>query len=445
MIRNFLTATLILLTSLTYGQFQIDTLNYNGPNAVNFVIVGDGYTANQQGTFINRANRILSVLNSEEPFASEMTRINVFAIRVISNESGVSNAINGTVVDNYFNTTLGHLGFDRALAVVDTTLLRTTLENHIPEYDLPIVIGNTSTYSGWGTIEGEAFRYAACGGFGGVHDYWIPHVALHEVGHAFANLADEYIDTTFIPLISSFGNLNWNGPNVTPDTLMMPKWSEYLSHPDVGYFEGALYHETGWYRSSAACKMRAVWEPFCVVCSAIIVDEIDRRLTVTPPCVGDTVTLTDTITITDTINTVDTITLTDTINTVDTVVLTDSITAFCYINTTTEITVSDIILDYNCLTYVYDTTTTVDTICTPCSSNEGQSERPAMQMTDRSMPKVNTVINTQFTLEIYTLDGRLVHSARNAEFIDFNREGTYLYTVKYDNGEYLSQIISNVR
>jgi hypothetical protein len=84
---------------------------------------------------------------------------------------------------------------------------------------------------------------------------------VHEVGHSFAGLADEYGgDPT-----------RYTGPepfqaNITTDPTGA-KWAAWLGYDQpgigvIGAYEGGYYHDLGIYRPSLDSKMRALDQPF---------------------------------------------------------------------------------------------------------------------------------------------------------------------------------------
>src|SRR6185295_12041012 len=86
-----LSAILVTWTSIHAQVFKVDTLQMNGDEDkyINFVIVGDGYTANEQSKFVTDANTLTNYLFSQHPWSNYRSYFNVFAIEVISSESGV--------------------------------------------------------------------------------------------------------------------------------------------------------------------------------------------------------------------------------------------------------------------------------------------------------------------------------------------------------------------
>ena len=76
------------------GQdFPIDTIQYAGPEAINFVLLGDGYTSTEQSKFITQAKNLYNALFKKVPMNKYRKWFNLYTIKVISNESGISHPL----------------------------------------------------------------------------------------------------------------------------------------------------------------------------------------------------------------------------------------------------------------------------------------------------------------------------------------------------------------
>jgi hypothetical protein len=243
--------------------FDVDTLIWSGPttNRVNIVILGDGYTSTQQGDFITDASAVANGMFSTTPYMEYQNYFNVFAVKVISNESGVThpgnssdNACGGqpvTDVDSYFKVSFdcGGGSYHRLTCVQNNAAVYAVLAANTPFYDQALVISNTGYY----------------GGAGGTYATFTKHnsvieLALHETGHSFASLADEYWAGSQYATDSK-RNMTSN------DDISTVKWSEWVGTSNVG-----LYPHSGdpnWFKpQDGQCKMEylGVGYPFCPVC-----------------------------------------------------------------------------------------------------------------------------------------------------------------------------------
>jgi hypothetical protein len=97
-------------------------------------------------------------------------------------------------------------------------------------------------------------------------------IAIHEAGHSFAGLGDEYggnysmgqfegINYTWR---TDYNNIPWNIWILPGTPLPTPNDYSYINV--VGLFEGAYYRDKGMYRPKYDCKMRTLNVPFCEVC-----------------------------------------------------------------------------------------------------------------------------------------------------------------------------------
>ena len=108
-------------------------------------------------------------------------------------------------------------------------------------------------------------------------------IAVHEAGHTFSGLGDEY-DSAYP------GFPDTEEPNTTRETNPASiKWRDWIlggtpiPTPEtstyaavVGLFEGAHYHDTGWYRPKLDCKMKTLGVPFCEVCAETLIKSTYR-------------------------------------------------------------------------------------------------------------------------------------------------------------------------
>lgn len=185
---------LISLNQFSYAQvFDVDTLLWSGPsvNRINLVILGDGYQSSELSKFISNSNKFTNVLFSETPYQEYKNYFNVFAIKVASNESGASHP--GTApdvvepahpistVDNYFGSAFDAYNIHRLLVAKNTFAINNVLAMNFPTYDQVIMLVNSPYYGGSGGKVAVASLEANS-----------DKIALHELGHSFANIADEY-------------------------------------------------------------------------------------------------------------------------------------------------------------------------------------------------------------------------------------------------------------
>ncbi len=241
----------------------LDTMVNNGPtaNRVNMVFIGDGYQAHELNTvYVDHIQATLGYLFNHplsEPFGRYQNYFNVHRVNIASIQSGADDPINGifvnTALDASFNW--GNSGIDRLLYFSNAkanAALNAAISGTGIDVDMRFGTVNVSKYGGGGR---QWAVYAGGNSFAS-------ELALHEVGHSYANLADEY----FSPGTWSGGEFSrWNVTN-NPNS---GKWDRWLGYDDpdtdigpVDYYQGGNYHQNGVWRPSLNSKMRSLDRPF---------------------------------------------------------------------------------------------------------------------------------------------------------------------------------------
>lgn len=231
---------------------------------MNIVFLSEGYTTSDLSKFPADARKMLNYILQTPPYSEYTNYFNAYMISVASVESGSDHPSREIYRDTYFNSTFDTYGMDRLLTLPSDGYSKVVslLQTFIPEYDLPIVIVNDTEYGGSGGMPLVASINQASG-----------EVAVHEMGHTFANLGDEYGDAypgypdTEEPNTTRENRrdfIKWKSWILAATPLPTPQTSGYGAV--VGLFEGAHYHATGWYRPKLNCKMRSLDQPFCEVC-----------------------------------------------------------------------------------------------------------------------------------------------------------------------------------
>jgi len=240
---------------------SVRTILNNGAssNRVDIIFLGDGYTSSElAGTYTSHVNSLISYLFDDslltQPFGRYENFFNIHLIDVTSNESGADDPGTGTVRDTALNATYFFDGQTERLLSIDTGLadaaLNAGLAGTTIDPDMRFVTVNSSKYGGAGG------PYAVFAG----GNTFAREVALHEVAHSFAHLADEY---------GGGGAYSGSEPvaiNVTTDPNGS-KWSYWHGYQQegigvIGAYEGGQYADTGIYRPSLNSKMRTLENPF---------------------------------------------------------------------------------------------------------------------------------------------------------------------------------------
>ena len=233
----------------------VTTLLSSGPpaNRIDLVFVGDGYTAAQLGTYANDVDAVWPVFLSEPPISDYASFFNIHRVDVTSLESGVDNdPTQGILRTTALDMGYWCSGIQRLLCV--NVSKANSQASSAPGRDSVLALANSGTYGGAG--------YNDLGTLAG-HNGAAIEIALHEFGHSFAQLADEY---------DYGGPANYPYPDPSEQnvsiydggelTALKKKWFRWLDLPHVDSFEGADYSRFGIYRPTVDSKMRNLWRPF---------------------------------------------------------------------------------------------------------------------------------------------------------------------------------------
>jgi hypothetical protein len=286
---------------------------------VDFLILGDGYREEERGKFEKDAHRLAEILFATFPFKERRKDFNVWGLCPASLESGVSRPSTGIHKASPVGATYDAFGSERYLLTFNNRAFR-EIASFAP-YEFVEILLNNQTYGGGG-IFGLYATVAA-------DSLWAPYIFVHEFGHHFAALADEYYTSAVAYEVPSERiepwepnatalldpeNLKWkdlvspgtpiptpwdkesfekysleiqkrrrqiraeNRPEAEMDALFLEEKkheTEILGNEKyagkVGAFEGAIYQAKGYYRPQVNCIMftrNSV--PFCAVCRRAI-------------------------------------------------------------------------------------------------------------------------------------------------------------------------------
>ena len=237
--------------------------------SIDFVIVGDGYTAGEREKFFADAQKAADGILGSETYAAYKPVFNAWALFTPSQDSGADDPSAGVSVSTAFDASYDTNGIDYLLAVNDGKVHQ-EINKRFPEADLVLCIVNATPYGGSGgsvavvSLDGSSLE-----------------IARHEIGHTIAGLADEYTapypgypDGDSEPNVASQAHLDpvkwesWLTPGVAIPTPFAAKVGD---HDPVGAFEGARYKTTGVFRPTANCLMRELNHTFCQVCAQAMV------------------------------------------------------------------------------------------------------------------------------------------------------------------------------
>lgn len=244
----------------------------NGPpeTKLDIVLFSEGYTANQQSKFFVDAVRFSNYLNKWQPFDRQKKNINIKAVFVPSKQAGVDIPQFNKDVNTVCNATFRTFGIDRYLSIPDISIVYKYLDG-IP-CDQICILANSKEYGG-----------------GGIYNFYTlftvdnprsEFLFLHEFGHGFAALGDEYYDSEvsytnagslsvepYEPNITNLVDFGKKWKALVADSVPVPTPANDFHKSSIGVFEGANYRAKGFYRSQLSCAMlTSSTMKFCTVC-----------------------------------------------------------------------------------------------------------------------------------------------------------------------------------
>jgi len=291
---------------------------------VDLLLIGDGYTAAEcAGKFRDDTSRMTAALFSQEPFRRRRNDFNVWGLCPPAAESGISRPSTGVQRATPVGATYDAFGSERYVLTFDNRALR-EVASQAP-YEAIVILANGNTYGGGGIFN----LYSTVA----VDSSWSDYLFVHEFGHHFAALADEYYTSPVayqsgearpepwepnVTALRDPAKLKWKD-RVTPNTPLPTPWPkaelekfqrEYqkeraalraANRPEsemnalfkrereftntlfakavhgraVGAFEGANYQASGYYRPQMQCIMFDRSEEFCRICADAIEEIID--------------------------------------------------------------------------------------------------------------------------------------------------------------------------
>jgi hypothetical protein len=285
---------------------------------VNLLILGDGYTAPERAKFEADAKRAVEILFATSPFREHRKDFNVWGLCPPASESGISRPSTGVYRHPPLGTSYDTFDSERYIMTTHNKALREVVS--WAPYQFIEILTNSPTYGGGGIFN----LYATVV----INSEWAPYVFVHEFGHEFAGLADEYY-TSDVAYESTTQRIEPWEPNATalldpamlkwkdlvvagtpvptpwrkaefeayekqiqaerrkiraenrPETEMNALFEKEKKHEDellgtdkysgqVGAFEGANYQARGYYRPQENCIMFTRYDKFCAVCRQAI-------------------------------------------------------------------------------------------------------------------------------------------------------------------------------
>ena len=250
-------------------------------DCIDVAIMAEGYTEDEMEKFYADAQKACNAIFNHSPFKENIEKFNVVAVATPSIDSGVSipreKLWKRTAVSSHFDTFYSN----RYLTSSSVNDIHDLLAG-IP-YEHIIILANTDTYGGGGIFNSFTLTTA--------HHSMFEPVVVHEFGHSFGGLADEYAYTDAPSPLYPYDVEPWE-QNITTLVDFKSKWEDILpadvkvptevsdessaSCTHLGVYQGAGYSLKGIYRPSPDCRMRTnEAQAFCPVCQRSLQRLID--------------------------------------------------------------------------------------------------------------------------------------------------------------------------
>lgn len=153
---------------------------------VDLVFLAEGYIEQEKLKFEKDLHKFSNVFLEQEPYKSHKNSFNIYGVFKPSEESGCDEPRHDSFKNTVLNSTFNSLGSARYLLTEDNKSLR-DIAAHVP-YDAVVIMVNHNRYGGGG-IYNFFCTFTA-------HNQWSEYLFLHEFGHSFGGLADEYYSSS---------------------------------------------------------------------------------------------------------------------------------------------------------------------------------------------------------------------------------------------------------
>ena len=231
---------------------------------IHIAYVAEGYTEDQMEQYLEDCRVATESLFLHEPFKQLRDRFHIIALCSPSHDTDVSqpgkNIWLNTALGSHFDT----FYIERYLTTLHLKQLHDWLA--CTPYEHIIVLANTAHYGGGGIYNSYNLSYTR-------GDKFRP-VVVHEFGHSFGGLGDEYPYGDEDPMY--FADTEPWEPNLTTTTKKPAKWQNLIDEGKAGLVEGGGYLSKGVWRGKEDCRMRTNKHPeFCPVCQQALTRLID--------------------------------------------------------------------------------------------------------------------------------------------------------------------------
>ncbi len=246
---------------------------------VDLVFLSEGYSENEKEKFREDAERMCDALFYVQPFRDNRKKFNVTGLWTPSVDSGTDIPGERIYKDTRFNSSFYTFDIDRYLTTSDMKSVYDALAGIA--WDYPVVLVNSDRYGGGGIYNMLSINTSG-------HPL-TPKVMVHEFGHAFAGLGDEYYTSSVAyenfyntliepwePNLTTLVNFDGKWKSMVEDSIPIPTPRTEKFQSVVGVFEGGGYMAKEIYSPVQDCRMKSnIPDEFCPVCRAAIQKIID--------------------------------------------------------------------------------------------------------------------------------------------------------------------------
>lgn len=263
-------------------EYKVLDLHKGGKpeECLDILFLPDGYSQNEKKLLKADMKKFADYIINCAPYSEYKKNVNIRAIEGYSEESGITDPNANIYKKTLLNSSYNVIDVDRYLMCLNVWKMHDIAED--APYDLIVIVANSPKYGGGGIYN----FYATVNSIGQYSDY----VIVHELGHLFGGLADEYYNSEVSVRDFYPETIEPAEPNLTTMIDFSSKWKEMLPEgtpvptPDtkeydgkLGVFEGGGYVAEGVFRPWRDCTMKDIkYDNFCPVCHKVLTEKIKK-------------------------------------------------------------------------------------------------------------------------------------------------------------------------
>lgn len=235
------------------------------------LLLGDGFTSDEQNILIDNLSSRSDALLKTEPFRTYSHRINIYAVPTVSNEKGISISY-GTQIDTYFG--LSHYGnianFGTSAGKEKAENIKKAFENEYLDNGATVgtihILSNSSER--FGTSIGPLYSFSP------MYDLLQNETFIHEISHSIGKLGDEYTRISET-LADKYSNLT---TKTNPEEM---PWYNLIGFRGIGYTPNPYDLKDppyGYIPSKSCIMLDSGYGVFCEVCKLELAKNLNSYL-----------------------------------------------------------------------------------------------------------------------------------------------------------------------